>query len=141
MSSLMPATKTTDRQFKPSRPRFLLIKQINDRKFQGLRYRSLSCPISPLKRQNPKWNAQIIIHSFPRTHHLAMSSSLFRSIIRLQHSRLTLICLRESVAALFAHALYLSDLADGFLELFHSTRLLLASYPSKQQRKGTYLGR
>jgi hypothetical protein len=45
---------------------------------------------------------------------------VFRRVVRLEYARLTLIGLRESVAALLPHALDLAHFADGFLELFHS---------------------
>ena len=55
--------------------------------------------------------------------HLAVPATLLRRIVSLQHARLTLVRLRESVAALLAHALDLADLANGLLKLFHSVRV------------------
>lgn len=46
--------------------------------------------------------------------------SLTRRIVRLQNTRLRFIRLRESIPALFAHALHLTHFANGFLELFHT---------------------
>lgn len=52
--------------------------------------------------------------------HLTISATLLGGVVSLQHACLTLVRLRESVAALLAHALDLSNFADGFLELLHS---------------------
>jgi hypothetical protein len=73
------------------------------------------------KKQTKQQDFYHALSSWPTARHLSVSAALFRRIVRLQHARLTLVCLRESVAALFAHALDLADLANGFLELLHST--------------------
>lgn len=62
--------------------------------------------------------------SVPATSHLTISSSFPRGIVSLQNSRLRFIRLRESITTLFAHALYLANLADGLLELLHPVVLL-----------------
>jgi hypothetical protein len=45
---------------------------------------------------------------------------MLRRVVGLQDPRLRLVGLGEGIAALFAHALDLTDFANGFLELFHS---------------------
>lgn len=54
--------------------------------------------------------------------HLTISSTFSRGIIRLQHSRLRFIGLRESIPTLFAHALNLANFSNSFLKLFHSVK-------------------
>lgn len=61
------------------------------------------------------WQAQLP----PTARHLTKSPTLACGIVRLQNTRLALIGLRESVATLFPHALDLSHLANGLLELLH----------------------
>lgn len=56
---------------------------------------------------------------FPTAGHLTIPTTFSRGIVRLQHPCLRLVCLRERIAALFAHPLYLSYLPDRFLELLH----------------------
>ena len=65
----------------------------------------------------------LALSSSTTARHLAVPATLFRRIVSLQHARLTLVRLREGVAALLAHALDLADLANGLLELFHSVRV------------------
>jgi hypothetical protein len=77
----------------------------------------------PPKPQSPKSMHKRIRHYQalpPRASHLTIPAALPRRIIRLQHSGLAFVRLREGVAALFAHTLHLPHFADCFLELFHS---------------------
>jgi hypothetical protein len=55
----------------------------------------------------------------PTALQLSVPTTRNRRVIRLQYTRLTLIGLRKGISALFAHALHLPDLPDGFLELLH----------------------
>lgn len=80
--------------------------------------------------QTPEHRHQLL----PRTRHLTISSTLLCCIIRLQHSRLTFVCLRESITALLAHTLDLSDLANGFLELLHSAKTLAFDLSRKRSQ-------
>ena len=57
----------------------------------------------------------------PGTGHLSVPPAVLGRVVRLEYARLTLVGLGEGVAALLAHALDLPDLADGFLELLHSS--------------------
>lgn len=63
----------------------------------------------------------------PPTRHFTISPSLPRRIISLQYSRLRLIRLGECISTLFSHALHLSNFSYGFLELFHSSHLLVSN--------------
>jgi len=56
----------------------------------------------------------------PRARHLSVPTTVLRRVVRLDKLRLAFFRLREGVASLFAHALDLSDFADGLLELLHS---------------------
>jgi hypothetical protein len=44
---------------------------------------------------------------------------MLSGIVRLQYARLGLVCLREGIAALLAHALHLPDFSNCLLELLH----------------------
>jgi hypothetical protein len=59
--------------------------------------------------------------------HLAVPSALLCCIVSLQNTRLTLVRLREGIATLFAHALYLANLANCLLELLHSGNVSVVS--------------
>jgi hypothetical protein len=56
----------------------------------------------------------------PTTLQLTIPPSRNRRIIRLQHTRLTLIRLTKRIPTLLAHTLHLAHFADCFLELLHS---------------------
>jgi hypothetical protein len=53
---------------------------------------------------------------------LSITSTRDCRIIRLQHTRLTLIRLTKRISTLFAHTLYLSDFSNSLLKLFHSIK-------------------
>lgn len=55
----------------------------------------------------------------PRARHLAVSAAFARGIVGLEDTGLTFVRLRESISALLAHALHLSYLSNGLLELLH----------------------
>lgn len=72
--------------------------------------------------------------------HLAVSPTPLGGIIRINDSRLTLICLAEGIATLFAHSLHLANLAYGLLELFHSAVQVSALLTAGRHFDQPYLG-
>lgn len=71
---------------------------------------------------------------------------MLRGIVRLEYARLRLVCLREGIATLLAHALHLPDLPDRLLELLHPTLARALVYgigggKGEKRLPETYLGR
>jgi len=85
-------------------------------------------PIAP-KRQAPLRSDEhahpILTPSFSRASHFTIPATLPCCVVRLQHSCLRLVGLRECVTALLAHTLDLANFADGFLELLHAGPIVL----------------
>jgi hypothetical protein len=100
----------------------------------------LSLPISYLVLSIQNTNANPLLST---TLQFTIPPSRNRRIIRLQHTRLTLIRLTKRIPTLFAHTLHLAHFADCFLELLHSITHILASIlkppvPNRRRRTWVY---
>jgi hypothetical protein len=86
--------------------------------------------------------AEHTLPHWPRAGHLSVPPPLPGRVVGLQDARLRLVCLGEGVATLLAHALHLPDLADGFLELFHSggALVLLTRGQNERDKRRAYRG-